>query len=44
MKVIIDIPEEKMNEDKTIEDMVREMADRGWVSSSALYLMSRRCE
>ena len=44
MQIVIDIPEEKINEDKTIEDMVREMAERGWVSSSALYLMSRRCK
>jgi len=44
MQIVIDIPEEKMNEDKTIEDMVREMAEKGLVSSSALYLMSKECE
>ena len=44
MQIVIDIPEEKINEDKTIEDMVREIAEKGWVSSSALYLMSRRCK
>lgn len=42
MKIVIDIPEENINKDKTIEDMVREMAEKGLVSSSALYLMSKR--
>ena len=41
MQIVIEIPEEKMNEDKTMEDMVRELAEKGLVSSSALYLMSK---
>ena len=44
MQIVIEVPEEKINEDKTIEDMVQEMAEKGLVSSSALYLMSKRCE
>lgn len=42
MKIVINIPEENINKDKTIEDMVREMAEKGLVSSSALYLMTKR--
>lgn len=52
MQIIIDIPtekvnKEKVNKDKDIKDMVREMAQKGWISSSALYalyLMSKRCK
>lgn len=43
MQIVIDIPEENINKDKTIKDMVQEMAEKGLVSSSALYLMSERC-
>lgn len=42
MKIVINIPEEKINKDKTIDDMVQEMAEKGLVSSSALYLMTKR--
>ena len=42
MKIVIDIPKEKINKDKTIDDMVQEMAEKGLVSSSALYLMSEK--
>lgn len=41
MKIVIDIDEEILNEDKTIDDMAQELAERGLISSSALYLMSR---
>lgn len=44
MKLVIDIPEEILNKDKTIDDMVQEMAEKGLISSSALYLMSERYE
>ena len=44
MQIVIDILEEKINKDKTIEDMVREMAEKGLIPYSVLYLMSRRCE
>ena len=42
MKIVIEIDEDVLNNDKTIDDMVQEMAEKGLISSSALYLMSER--
>ena len=44
MKIIIEIPKEiyENPKEKTIKEMIKELAKKGFVSSSALYLMSKK--
>lgn len=42
MQIVIDIPTDEINNEKTLEEMINEMIERGLVSSSALYLMTDR--
>ena len=41
MQIVIEIETKELEKDKTIEEMVKELAEKGWVSSSALYIMSK---
>ena len=42
MQIVIDIPTDKINNKKTLEEMIIEMVESGLISSSALYLMTDR--
>ena len=42
MQIVIEIPTNEINNEKTLEEMINEMIESGLISSSALYLMTDR--
>ena len=42
MQIVIDIPTNEINNEKTLDEMIIEMVERRLISSSALYLMTDR--